>query len=65
MDGRRGTRWRRRRAPHRRALFAVTASNNHIAWFLWFTIAGSLLPGFMLLFLGMKQKRAVLEVISK
>ena len=47
------------------ALFAVTASNNHIAWFLWFTIAGSLLPGFMLLFLGMKQKRAVLEVISK
>ena len=47
------------------ALFAVTASNNHIAWFLWFTIAGSLAPGFMLLFLGMKQKRAVLEVISK
>jgi predicted MFS family arabinose efflux permease len=47
------------------ALFAVTASNNHIAWFLWFTIAGSLLPGFLLLGLGMKQKRAVLEVISK
>lgn len=47
------------------ALFAVTASNNHIAWFLWFTIAGSLAPGFLLLFLGMKQKRAVLEVISK
>jgi hypothetical protein len=33
--------------------------------FLWFTIAGSLLPGFLLLFLGTKQKRAVLEVISK
>ena len=47
------------------ALFAVTTSNNHIAWFLWFTIAGSLLPGFLLLGLGMKQKRAVLEVISK
>jgi MFS family permease len=47
------------------ALFAVTAFSHHIAWFLWFTIAGSLLPGFLLLGLGMKQKRAVLEVISK
>ena len=47
------------------ALFAVTAADNHIAWFLWFTIAGSLLPGFLLLFLGMKQKRAVLEEISR
>ena len=45
------------------ALFAVTA--NHIGWFLWFTIAGSLLPAFLLLFLGMKQKRAVLEEISR
>ena len=47
------------------ALFAVTASNNHIAWFLWFTIAGSLLPALLLLFMGMKQKRAVLEVMSQ
>ncbi len=47
------------------ALFAVTASDHHIAWFLWFTIAGSLLPGFLLLGLGMKQKRAVLEEISQ
>ena len=31
------------------ALFAVTA--NHIGWFLWFTIAGSLLPAGLLLFL--------------
>jgi MFS family permease len=46
------------------ALFAVTASDHHIAWFLWFTIAGSLLPGFLLLGFGMKQKSAVLEVIS-
>ena len=45
------------------ALFAVTA--NHIGWFLWFTIAGSLLPAGLLLFLGMKQKRAVLEEISQ
>jgi MFS family permease len=46
------------------ALFAVTAADNHIAWFLWVMIAGTLLPGFLIFGLGMKQKGAALEEIS-
>jgi MFS family permease len=37
---------------------------NHLGWFLWLLIPGSLVPAFMIRTFGIKQSRAVLEQVS-
>jgi MFS family permease len=46
-------------------LFTATASHNHIGWFLEFGVLGGLVPGIVSLVWGMRQKEAILEVISQ
>lgn len=45
--------------------YALTASHNHWGWFAWFAIAGSFLPGLLILVGGIRQREAVLEEISR
>ncbi|WP_158924515.1 MFS transporter [Acidisphaera sp. S103] len=46
------------------ALFAATASTGHAGWFLYVMIPGALIPGLLIAWLGIDQRRAVLEHIS-
>jgi cyanate permease len=41
--------------------FTATASHRYIGWFLEFSVFGGLLPGFIALFWGMRQRSAILE----
>jgi MFS family permease len=45
--------------------YALTASRNHWGWFAWFAIAGSFVPGLLILVGGIRQRQAVLEEISR
>ena len=45
--------------------YALTASHNHWGWFAWFAIAGSFLPGLLILVGGIRQREAVLEEVSR
>ncbi|MDQ0191501.1 MFS transporter [Alicyclobacillus cycloheptanicus] len=44
--------------------YASTASTNHIGWFVWCVIPGSLLPSFLVYKWGMRQREAVLEEVA-
>jgi putative MFS transporter len=46
-------------------LFAATASAGHVGWFLFVTIPGALIPGVLIAWGGIRQKRAILEHISR
>ncbi len=46
-------------------LFTQTASSRHIGWFLEFAVLGGLVPGFISLIWGMRQREAILEVVSR
>ena len=46
-------------------LFTETASTRHIGWFLEFAVLGGLVPGFISLIWGMRQREAILEVVSR
>ena len=37
---------------------------NHLGWFLWLLVPGSLLPAFVIRTFGVKQSRAILEQVS-
>jgi putative MFS transporter len=45
--------------------YAMSAAHNNWEWFAWFAIAGSLLPGALILTRGIRQRQAVLEEISR
>lgn len=45
--------------------YALTAAHNHWSWFAWFAIAGSFVPGLLILTGGIRQREAVLEEISR
>jgi MFS family permease len=45
-------------------LFTQTASDRHIGWFLEFAVLGGLVPGFISLIWGMRQREAILEIVS-
>jgi MFS family permease len=47
------------------ALFAATASTGQLGWFIYITIPGALIPGLLIAWLGIDQRRAVLEHISR
>jgi MFS family permease len=47
------------------ALFAATAASGHVGWFLFVTIPGALIPGVLVAWLGINQRRAILEHISR
>ncbi|HET6605372.1 MAG TPA: MFS transporter [Rhodopila sp.] len=46
------------------SLFASTAYAGHIGWFAYVTIPGALIPGLLIGWMGIKQRRAILEQIS-
>ncbi len=46
------------------ALFTMTASAGHIGWYLYITLPGALVPGLLVAWLGIDQRRAILEHIS-
>jgi MFS family permease len=47
------------------AFYAQSAGINHLSWFIYFGVFGGLLPGIIALTLGMRQRGAVLEEISR
>ena len=46
------------------AFYAATADQRGYGWILWFALAGSLLPGLIMLLFGIRQRRAPLEQLS-
>ena len=60
-----GARRRGVRPDFRGWLFTETASTRHIGWFLEFAVLGGLVPGFISLIWGMRQREAILEVVSR
>ena len=46
------------------ALFTATGHIGHLGWFAYITIPGSVIPGALVAFFGIDQRRAILEQIS-
>ncbi len=47
------------------ALFTATATAGYAGWFLYITIPGALIPAVLVAWLGINQRRAILEQISR
>jgi putative MFS transporter len=45
--------------------YGIIGVHNHWPWFMWFAMAGSFLPGLLILLGGIRQRGAVLEVVSR
>ncbi len=46
------------------ALFTMTAASGYIGWYLYITLPGALVPGLLVAWFGVDQRRAILEQIS-
>ncbi|MCL6442281.1 MAG: MFS transporter [Alicyclobacillus sp.] len=46
------------------ALYEATASANHIGWFLWFVVPGSIIPSILIYRFGLNQRNVVLEEVA-
>jgi MFS family permease len=46
-------------------VYGIMGVHNHWPWFVWFALAGSFLPGVIIMLAGIRQREAVLEEISR